>query len=161
MAIRVDLLVSSKHRDEKHIAHNPEETVSIGFRLGRTLNPGDVVGLYGGLGAGKTTMTKGIGGALGIHARDIASASFTIIAEYDTDPPFSHIDLYRVEGESELFELGIRDHIGGNRVSVIEWAEKAEHEMPSDAIRVTITEIENGSREITIKRANEKGRDNL
>ena len=161
MAIRVALLVSSKNRQETHIAKGPDETADIGFRLGRTLVPGDVVGLYGTLGAGKTNMAKGIGSALGIHERDIASASFTIIAEYESDPPFSHIDLYRVEGEAELSDLGIREHMGGERISVIEWAEKAEHEMPDDVVRVTITPLEDGSREIVIQGTHEKSRNNL
>ena len=75
---------------------NEIETLHFGQRLGKKLKPGDIVCLYGELGAGKTTVTKGIASAFGIKERDITSASFTIIAEYDNDIPFYHIDLYRI-----------------------------------------------------------------
>jgi len=73
----------------KILSNSPDETKDIGFRLGRLLKAGDIVGLYGDLGAGKTTMVKGIAKAVGIDEREIVSASFTIIAEYETDPPLS------------------------------------------------------------------------
>ena len=72
---------------------NEGETISLGQRMGQKLKPGDVVCLYGELGTGKTTITKGIASSFGIHERDITSASFTIIAEYEGDIPFYHIDL--------------------------------------------------------------------
>ncbi len=90
---------------KKHISNGPNDTKAVGFRLGKLLRSGDVVGLYGELGAGKTTMVKGIASAFGIDEREIVSASFTILTEYDTSPPFTHIDLYRIEKEDELDKL--------------------------------------------------------
>ena len=78
----------------------------IGFRLGNLLRPHSVVCLYGELGAGKTTFVKGIAQALGISDRDITSASFTIIAEYDSEIPLYHIDLYRLEKMLILMKQG-------------------------------------------------------
>jgi tRNA threonylcarbamoyladenosine biosynthesis protein TsaE len=119
------------------------------------------VGLYGELGSGKTTMVKGIARALGIEEKEIMSASFTIITEYDSTPPFSHIDLYRIEKDSELDEVGFWEHIGGNTISVIEWAEKAESMLPEDLIRVGLTSVGEEVREITIEGGDEKDWNNL
>jgi len=121
------------------------------------LKAGDIVGLFGDLGAGKTTLTKGIAKALDIDERDIVSASFTFITEYDTTPPFVHIDLYRIENDAELAELGIWSHIGGDSISVIEWAEKAATELLSEnIIRVSLKYIHEGNRELIIEGMDEK-----
>jgi tRNA threonylcarbamoyladenosine biosynthesis protein TsaE len=129
--------------------------------LGKILRPGNVVGLYGELGAGKTTMAKGIAGAVGIPERDIVSASFTIIAEYDTNPPFAHIDLYRINNPGELIELGIWEHLDNNSISVIEWAEKAEQFLPEKMIKVRLQSLSDTERLITIEGIHEEDRDNL
>jgi tRNA threonylcarbamoyladenosine biosynthesis protein TsaE len=146
---------------EKHISKGPDETKDIGFRLGKRLSPGAVVGLYGELGAGKTTMIKGIASAFGIDEREIASASFTIIAEYNTTPRFTHVDLYRIEKDAELDELGLWDQIGADNISVIEWAEKAEGGLSEDVIKVRFISFGENMREITIEVRDEKNRDNL
>lgn len=146
---------------KKHISNSPDETKHLGFKLGNLLKPGDVVGLYGELGAGKTTMVKGIASAISIDEREILSASFMIISEYNTTPPFTHIDLYRIENDAELAELGLWEHIGGDNISVIEWAEKAGMELPDELIKVTLESISENMREITIEGTDEKNRDNL
>jgi tRNA threonylcarbamoyladenosine biosynthesis protein TsaE len=140
----------------KILSNSPDETKEIGFRLGRLLHAGDVVGLYGDLGAGKTTMVKGIAKAVGIDEREIVSASFTIIAEYETDPPFVHIDLYRIEHGAELDDLGIRGITGDGSISVIEWAEKARGELQEDIIKVYLQTRDEQTREIAIEGLDEK-----
>lgn len=117
--------------------------------------------LYGELGSGKTTMVKGIANALGIEEREIVSASFTMIVEYSTTPPLFHIDLYRIEKDAELDEIGLQNYIGGAGISVIEWAEKAERELPEDAIWVELKSVSENMREITIEGIDEKDWDNL
>jgi len=145
----------------KYISNGPDETKDIGFRLGKLLRQGDVVGLYGELGAGKTTMVKGIADALGIDERDIVSASFTIIAEYNTIPSFFHIDLYRIEKYDELVDLGLWDQVGDDSISVIEWAEKAEKGLPEGMIKVRLETLGENVREITIEGGDEKNWNNL
>lgn len=147
----------------KYLSKGPDDTKEIGFRLGRFLQPGDVVGLYGELGTGKTIMVKGIARAFGIDEREIVSASFTIISGYDTTPPFVHIDLYRIEeaAEHELDELGLWEYMGGDSIAVIEWAEKAERCLPEDTIKVTFNPIGELTREITIEGIDEKDWNNL
>jgi len=145
----------------KVISNSPEATEGIGFKFGKQLKAGNVVGLYGELGAGKTTMVKGIARALGIDRKDITSASFTIIAEYPGNPSFFHIDLYRTSGGIDLDSTGIWDCIGPHSISVIEWAEHAEGELPADSVKVTLKEMGNDVREITIEGNDEKDWDYL
>ncbi len=140
----------------KIISKSPAETKEIGTKLGRTLKPGDVVGLTGNLGAGKTVMVKGISEAFGIDEKNIISPSFTIIAEYDSSPPLIHIDLYRIEREDEFYDLGIESFIGNDNITVIEWAEKAKSHLPDDIIKICINYIDENTREIIIEGINEK-----
>ena len=125
-------------------------TREIGRWLGEKLKGGDVVALYGELGAGKTTMVKGIAAALGISERDITSASFTIIAEHHGAVPFYHIDLYRV-APREVPDLGLDEYLGSRGIAVIEWAERAEGEIPDNSIRVRLSYAEENAREIDIQ----------
>jgi tRNA threonylcarbamoyladenosine biosynthesis protein TsaE len=134
----------------KLLSKNETETKDIGRRLGKNLKRGDIVCLYGELGTGKTTMIKGIASAFGIDERDITSASFTIIAEYKAAVPFYHIDLYRLNpGEAD--ELGLQEYFGGDGVSVIEWAERAESEIPEKRIRINLSYLDDDMREIEIE----------
>ncbi|NWF52257.1 MAG: tRNA (adenosine(37)-N6)-threonylcarbamoyltransferase complex ATPase subunit type 1 TsaE [Nitrospirae bacterium] len=145
---------------KKFITSSPEETIEIAFRLGKLLKSGDVVALYGELGSGKTIFVKGIGKALGIEERDIMSASFTIISQYNTVPVFSHIDLYRIERDIELDMLGFWEQIGEG-IAVIEWAEKAGKKLPEETIKVYLKSLGNDKREILIEGRNEQDRNNL
>ena len=138
------------------ISNSPEATEEIGFKIGEKLRAGDIVRLYGNLGAGKTTLVRGIAHALGIDRRDITSASFTIIAEYPTIPPFFHIDLYRTSGGIDLESTGIWDCIGNSSISVIEWPENAEGELPEDSLKIIINDPGNDIREIIIEGRDEK-----
>ncbi|MBI5097694.1 MAG: tRNA (adenosine(37)-N6)-threonylcarbamoyltransferase complex ATPase subunit type 1 TsaE [Nitrospirae bacterium] len=133
----------------KLLSKNEDETKDIGRKLGEKLKRGDVVCLYGELGSGKTTMVKGLASVFGIDERDITSASFTIIAEYDEDVPFYHIDLYRVTSE-DVPELGLQEYFGGGGISVIEWAERAEGEIPETSIKVSLNYTDDNIREIEI-----------
>ncbi len=125
------------------------ETESIGRRLGKKLKRGDVVCLYGGLGSGKTTMARGIASALGISERDVTSASFTVIAEHDADIPFYHIDLYRISPHN-VSELGLHEYLESDGICVIEWAGRAEGELPERIIRVSLRYTGEDCREIDI-----------
>lgn len=140
----------------KLTSNSPEATEDIGFKIGKKLRAGAIVLLNGDLGTGKTTMVKGIARALGIDRKDITSASFTIIAEYPGSPPFFHIDLYRTSVGVDLDSTGIWDCIGKHSISVIEWAEHAEAELPKDSLKVTIKDTGNNNREIIIKGRDEK-----
>lgn len=111
--------------------------------------------MYGDIGAGKTTMVKGMGSAFGIEDRDITSASFTIVAEYATYPPFVHVDLYRLENEEDIRESGVDEYMGGEHVTVIEWADRLT-EVPEDAVIVRIRIASDVLREIEIEGIDEE-----
>ncbi|MFC1549380.1 tRNA (adenosine(37)-N6)-threonylcarbamoyltransferase complex ATPase subunit type 1 TsaE [Nitrospirota bacterium] len=132
------------------LANSPEETEATGRQLASTLGPGSVVCLYGGLGAGKTVFVKGIASALGIDPADIISASFTIIAEYDSSPPLYHADLYRLAKGADLEDLGLYDYMDGQGITVIEWADRLPDIEAEGAIKVNINLVTEGSREIII-----------
>jgi tRNA threonylcarbamoyladenosine biosynthesis protein TsaE len=111
-----------------------------------------VVLLYGDLGAGKTTFVKGMASALGLSERDIISASFTIIAEYESEPPLYHIDLYRLEHEDDLEAVGLYEYLGTDGIAVVEWAERLPEEAREGAITVRINFRGENEREIVVER---------
>jgi len=136
----------------KTIARTPAETGEAGRKLATGLGPGAVVLLYGDLGAGKTTFVKGMATALGLNEREIISASFTIIAEYESDPPLYHIDLYRLESEDDLEAVGLYEYLGTDGIAVVEWAERLPEELTGDAIKVHINFLPDNAREIVVER---------
>ena len=134
------------------VTHMAEETEGLGFSLGLFLKKkgGAVtVCLYGDLGAGKTTFIKGFASAFGIPGREIGSASFVIVAEYETTPPFYHIDLYRLGDEPCIEDIGLWEYIESDGIVVIEWAEKL-GEVPDGAISVHFQYRGEDRREIEI-----------
>lgn len=123
--------------------------------LGRTvadkLKPGDVVAFYGDLGAGKTTMIKGVCAGLGV-TETVKSPSFVIATEYSaarhSEFPVYHIDLYRL-GVSELEGIDFEEYLEAGGICLIEWAERAEALLPACTIRVRLT-LEGQGRRVEI-----------
>jgi len=112
------------HEKNVIIYTNSEAETSIeGEKIGRTLRPGAVVALYGGLGAGKTAFTRGLARGLGIRM-NVSSPTFTIVNEYPGETPLFHFDMYRLDDEDELFEIGWDDYLKRGGVCVVEWSEK-------------------------------------
>jgi len=130
---------------------SPEQTAEIGRRLAGTLRAGSVVSLEGPLGAGKTTLVKGLAGALGIN-EPVTSPSFTLIASYRGLTDLHHVDLYRLESLAEIADLGLEELMAGNAVTVIEWGEKAGPLLPADALRVRVA-LDGAARTVTIEGA--------
>jgi len=112
---------------EEFLSRSPEETIAIGHRLVSLLEPGQMVVLRGDLGAGKTTLVKGI--AEGFHSalrENVTSPTFTLVHEYrGARVTLFHIDLYRIDTERELMTLGIDDlRSQPGNVVIVEWGEK-------------------------------------
>jgi tRNA threonylcarbamoyladenosine biosynthesis protein TsaE len=130
------------------ITSSVEQTEEVGRLLGTLLQPGDLVCLYGDLGAGKTHLSYGI--ALGLEVRDqyITSPTFTFVNEYTGRIPFYHIDLYRLKDPAELEGIGFEEYIDSDGATVIEWAERAEDELPSECLSVYLSDVSVNSREI-------------
>ncbi len=103
------------------VTHSPEETAALAAKIAEKLNGGETLVLRGGLGAGKTTFTKGLAKALGI-SRNVVSPTFTLVREYEEGRlKLYHFDLYRIEDEGELEELGLDEYFRDDSVVVIEW----------------------------------------
>jgi len=118
--------------------------------LAGRLKPGTVIGLRGGLGAGKTVFTKGVAEALGVAAM-VTSQSYTLIAEYEGRLPFFHADLYRLQQAAEIENVGIEEYFDRGGITVVEWCDRAPAALPPDAVVVTITIEPDGRRRIEIE----------
>ncbi|MBF0557148.1 MAG: tRNA (adenosine(37)-N6)-threonylcarbamoyltransferase complex ATPase subunit type 1 TsaE [Nitrospirae bacterium] len=143
------------------ISKSSAETEQIGFKLGAFLRSpagAKTVLLYGDLGTGKTTLIKGIASAFGIEKRDVGSASYVMVAEYETEPPFYHIDLYRLESHAAVDAAGIWEYIDTGGVAVIEWAERLSGETEK-AVKVRISHVAENEREIVIEGIDNNGDD--
>jgi tRNA threonylcarbamoyladenosine biosynthesis protein TsaE len=140
------------------VSNSPEETVEIGRHIGRHLRKGGSVFICGELGSGKTTLIKGVAGVFGIPARDITSATYTIIAGYEGTTPFYHIDLYRLDDIRSIEEAGVLECLGPGKAAAIEWAEKLDGYVSGD-VRIHIAYGELDKRIITIEGIDEKNWD--
>ena len=121
------------------------ETIALGHRLAAELK--GVVLLIGNLGAGKTTLVKGI--AEGLHAareEEVSSPTFTLIHEYGEPPLVYHIDLYRLDSEREVESLGLEDLFASGRLVLIEWGERFPRLMPLPRTEITILAHDDESR---------------
>ena len=106
-----------------------DKTLILGDQLGQCLMPGDIVLLFGDLGAGKTTLTQGICQGLGLGKGEyIRSPTFTLVNLYQGRIPINHIDLYRLESFAEIEALGLEEYLFSDSVSLIEWSEKLRQE---------------------------------
>src|SRR5712691_877285 len=114
------------------------ETAAVGRELAATLAAGDVVLLYGDLGAGKTAFVKGLAEGLGVGRDDVSSPTFTLVQEYRGGRlTLFHVDLYRLNDPREIDDLGL-DEIAIDGVLAIEWAEKL-----NDAVRLKLSSSSN------------------
>lgn len=139
------------------------QTRRLGLALGALLQPGDMILLTGDLGAGKTTLTQGIGAGMGVTGV-INSPTFTILKEYEGRMPLYHFDLYRIESPEEVYTLGFEDYFQGDGVSVVEWAERGEPEAPDErppwpdsALRVIITNQGDARRALHVRATGRRG----
>jgi tRNA threonylcarbamoyladenosine biosynthesis protein TsaE len=132
-----------------------DETTAAGEQLGSRLKPGDVVLLYGQLGAGKTALVRGLARGLGAPADDVTSPTFTLVQEYHGRATLYHVDLYRLEPH-EIGDLGLEELICGDGIVAIEWADRWSGR-PTDAIEVRMEQTGEDTREITIRSEPEPG----
>ena len=130
------------------ITSSPEQTWRIGEALGRLLKAGDTVCLYGDLGSGKTNLSYGI--ALGLEVRDqyITSPTFTFVNEYEGRIPLYHLDLYRIKDPEELENIGFDEYVESDGVALIEWAERAEDDLPEQRLSIYLSTVDEAGREI-------------
>lgn len=127
------------------------ETAGLGEKVGLLLGYGDVVCLYGELGAGKTMFARGVARGLGVED-PVTSPTFTLINEYQGRLPLYHMDVFRLASPLEMEDLGYEEYFYGNGVTLIEWADIVHQLLPQDRLDITIARCPEGDdfREITL-----------
>ena len=137
-------------RSEVYTTRSEEETIRLAERLARTFGGREVVLLTGELGAGKTVFAKGLASGAGVRdVHRVCSPTFTLVNIYEGDHRIFHIDLYRLEDQDEILDLGWEDYLDEGIV-IVEWAEKMAR--PPAGIRVVIETGPAGERTITVTR---------
>lgn len=121
----------------KWTSNSPSNTWKIAAEFFQTLEKPAIIALHGNLGAGKTCFTQGLAQAAGV-TEPVCSPTYTLISEYQGDVPFHHIDLYRLSGPEEAYDLGLDEYLETDGITVIEWAERAAELIPPNAIHVRL-----------------------
>lgn len=132
------------------ITGSPEETIAFAEKIGSMLKKGDIIAYKGGLGAGKTTFTRGIAAGLGLKD-EVTSPTFAIVNEYHGKINLYHFDMYRIMDSGELEATGFYDYPQEESVFAVEWSENIEDILPPETIYITIERIDDETREITVE----------
>jgi tRNA threonylcarbamoyladenosine biosynthesis protein TsaE len=134
------------------LTSSEEETGAAGERLAAALAPGDVVLLYGALGAGKTAFVRGLARGIGADPADVSSPTFTLVQEYTGGrATLYHVDLYRLD-PAEVDDLGLDELVAGDGVVAIEWAERW-RDRPDDVCEVSIEDRGEDVRRIVMRKS--------
>jgi len=134
------------------ILQAPADSLALGARLAALARPGDVIALSGPLGAGKTSIARGLLSALGLQV-EAPSPSYAIVQPYEPPEiriPVLHVDLYRIEHPEEIEELGL-DEARGDGLLVVEWPERIGETMWRDALWLTLVVMPDGARALTAR----------
>ena len=130
----------------RFITNSAEETEQLGERIASKLKGTEVIALFGGLGMGKTALTRGL--ARGLGADDVVSSpTFALVNEYSGRVPVYHFDMYRVTSWDDLYSTGFFDYLDTG-VLIIEWSENIEGALPSEVIKIYIDKTENDNERI-------------
>lgn len=133
------------------IASTEEEMIEFGGELAQQLKRGAVVALHGDLGAGKTTLAKGVIAALtSISTPEVQSPTFTYLNIYEGELPIYHFDLYRLKSHEDFIQLGFLDFLGENGICLIEWAERIAPLLPPLTLHVELSHVGEGKRKIDV-----------
>ena len=133
------------------VTHSRQETEALGFEFAKDIGAGSVVAMKGDLGAGKTCFTSGFARGMGYNG-EVNSPTFAIVNEYlGGRLDVYHFDMYRVSGWEDLYTTGYFDYLEMGGVLIIEWSENIESALPQEVITVTIENIDENSRKITIE----------
>jgi tRNA threonylcarbamoyladenosine biosynthesis protein TsaE len=138
---------------EGYMTNSPDETFSLGVRIGETLTGGEVLLLSGALGAGKTLLARGIAEGLGVDPDEVTSPSFTLVNRYEGRLVIFHVDLYRLaDGPEAAYAVDLDELLSDEKaVLLIEWGERlGNYPLPSETIRIEIMGDGDDPRTITI-----------
>lgn len=130
-----------------------EDTTRLGIRLGEVLRAGDIICLSGDLGAGKTTLTKGIGQGWGAE-ENVTSPTFVLIHEHhrpQDEQILYHIDCYRLSGSGDAWGIGLEELMQGSGPVILEWPENIEDALPAERLWVALTLVDDNERHIMME----------
>ena len=134
------------------ISNSVNQTIKIGKGIAKNLCAGDIVCLFGDLGSGKTSLTKGIACGLGLDENEIISPTFVVMREAKAreNVPFYHFDFYRLGDCADIMLLGYEEYFYGSGITVIEWPDRLKYLLPEEYIKVALSVKGKGSRLIEI-----------
>jgi tRNA threonylcarbamoyladenosine biosynthesis protein TsaE len=135
----------------EHDSGSEAETISLARKLGSALPEGSWILLMGPLGAGKTAFVRGLAEGLGIDPRLVHSPTFTLVSEYKGERTLAHVDLYRIEKDAELDELGLEDLLERDLIVAVEWGERLPPGWVDRPYQVRIDVLSPDQRRITIR----------
>lgn len=134
---------------KKILSKSVLQTEKIAAYLATKLKGNEIIALYGDLGAGKTSFTKGLARSLKVNIDDVHSPTFTLLNEYNGKYKIYHFDMYRINSFEELYSLGFFDFIG-NGIIITEWSENIDKFLPENTIKVHIEYGQNKNERIII-----------
>lgn len=132
------------------ISHSAEETIEYAKKIGSLLKCGDIVAYKGGMGAGKTTFTRGLAQGLGLED-EVLSPTFALVNEYRGKITLYHFDMYRIENADDLETTGFYDYPLDESVFAVEWSENIEKVLPDSVIVIEIEYFGENERKITVR----------
>lgn len=130
--------------------HSADETIALGEKIGKKLSKGDVIAFKGDLGAGKTTITRGISIGLGL-GDNVTSPTFSLVNEYrGKEKSLIHFDMYRITNSDDVELTGFWDYIEEGCILAVEWSENISDVIPKNSIIISFKRIDDNTREIEI-----------
>lgn len=137
-------------KTKKYISKAPEETVEYGERLSKLIKKGDIICFFGDLGAGKTTMIKGIARGLNVKRARVNSPTFVLMNVYEGRLPIYHFDLYRLKGNENIASTGYDEFLYDEGVALVEWADHFGDLMPDEYLKVELKHRDLHRRQINL-----------
>ncbi|MFH1655458.1 MAG: tRNA (adenosine(37)-N6)-threonylcarbamoyltransferase complex ATPase subunit type 1 TsaE [Candidatus Omnitrophota bacterium] len=141
------------------ITKNAQQTINFGKRIAKLFKKGDVIALFGNLGAGKTTLVKGIAKGFGLSQNSVNSPSFVLLKAYKGKMPLYHFDFYRIKNPDEAHNIGLEEFLFSDGVSVIEWAERIRKFLPEECLHIEFKFINENQRKIKLTGKNKYYKD--
>jgi tRNA threonylcarbamoyladenosine biosynthesis protein TsaE len=136
------------------VTHSTEETIQRGREIGRRLQPPVLILLSGDLGAGKTTLTKGIVNGLGAaQEEEVTSPTFTLVHKYDRGARVYHVDLYRIASPHDFETLGLEELFDENAVVIVEWPDKLILKIDWPLLRINLEHVSEDERRMSVEDA--------
>ncbi|MFT5169483.1 MAG: tRNA threonylcarbamoyladenosine biosynthesis protein TsaE [Lysobacterales bacterium] len=132
------------------IADTEDKTKSVASQLAKHLSPGDIICLYGDLGAGKTTFVKGVAKQFRIKECNVNSPTYVILNIYPGKTEVYHFDFYRLENLDQIHTTGFEEFLYGDGISFVEWPERLGNDLPKEYLKVNILHRKQGGRTIKI-----------